>query len=684
MPVARILVGVTGGIAAYKACELVRLLVRAGHDVTPIVTRGAEEFVAAETFWALARKEPPADPYPHLAGADLLVVAPLTANTLARLAHGLADDLLTETALAHRGALLLAPAMNTAMWEHPATQANLALLVERGAVVVGPDDGELAEGLVGAGRMAEPEEIARAPSRSSSADGDGRNGRSRAAACSSRPAAPGSRSTRCGSSATARPAGWASRSPRPRAKRGADVTLLAANLHVAPPAGVEVVADADRRRPAPRGARPRRRGRRPDGRRGRRLPAGGARSRASARRTPSRGRLASCRPPTSRGHSAPRGATARCSSRSAPSSGEDGPRAQARDADREERRPRRLQRRGPRRHRLRQPRQRGRPRLARRRAPRRRRRRSRRSRTRSSTRSSGSSGSGIVTEPRRPRRHGARPAAPPRSPSVSSRTSARRSTRSPETLRLPLLCLLAEGHVLVEDVPGRRQDGAREGARAVARADVPPRPVHARPPPGRRDGRQRLRPAERRVPLPGRPGVRQRPARRRDQPGVAEDAVGAARGDAGDAGDGRRHDARPRAAVPRDRDPEPRRVRGDVPAARGAARPLRRADDDRLSAARRRGADARRADDVAAARPPAAGRRATPSSSRRSTPRVASTSRRASRATSSRSSATRGRARGSRSAAARARGSRCCRSRRRARSSSGATSSSPRTSRRSP
>ena len=160
MPVARILVGVTGGIAAYKACELVRLLVRAGHDVTPVTTRGAERFVAAETFWALARKQHPTDPYPHLQDTDLLVVAPLTANTLARLAHGLADDLLTETALAHRGPLLLAPAMNTAMWEHPATQANLALLLERGAVVVGPDHGELAEGLVGAGRMAEPEEIA--------------------------------------------------------------------------------------------------------------------------------------------------------------------------------------------------------------------------------------------------------------------------------------------------------------------------------------------------------------------------------------------------------------------------------------------------------------------------------------------------------------------------------------------
>ncbi|MGI8973014.1 MAG: flavoprotein, partial [Gaiella sp.] len=125
---ARIVLGITGGIAAYKACEVLRLLVKAGHDVTPVTTRGAERFVAARTFWALARKEPAADPYPHLTGTDLLLVAPLTAHTLARLAHGFADDLLTETALAHRGPVLVAPAMNTGMWEHPATQANVETL----------------------------------------------------------------------------------------------------------------------------------------------------------------------------------------------------------------------------------------------------------------------------------------------------------------------------------------------------------------------------------------------------------------------------------------------------------------------------------------------------------------------------------------------------------------------------
>jgi phosphopantothenoylcysteine decarboxylase/phosphopantothenate--cysteine ligase len=156
---ARILVGISGGIAAYKACELVRLLVSSGHDVVPLPTPGAERFVTAETFLALARKERGGDPYPHLAKADLLVVAPLTANTLAKLAHGLADNLLTESALAHRGPVLVAPAMNTRMWEHAATQANLATLQTRGVDVIGPEVGELAEGEVGVGRMSEPEAI---------------------------------------------------------------------------------------------------------------------------------------------------------------------------------------------------------------------------------------------------------------------------------------------------------------------------------------------------------------------------------------------------------------------------------------------------------------------------------------------------------------------------------------------
>src|ERR1700751_1714450 len=155
----RVLLGVTGGIAAYKACELCRLLAREGHDVVPLVTPGAERFVTAETFRALARRPPAEDVYLHLTRADLLVVAPCTANTLAKLAHGLADNVLTESALAPRGPSLVAPAMNPRMWSHPATRANAEVLRARSVVLVGPDEGETAEGELGVGRVAEPGEI---------------------------------------------------------------------------------------------------------------------------------------------------------------------------------------------------------------------------------------------------------------------------------------------------------------------------------------------------------------------------------------------------------------------------------------------------------------------------------------------------------------------------------------------
>src|SRR5918911_2817552 len=155
----RVLLGVTGGIAAYKACELTRLLVRERHEVTPILTPGAEQFVTAQTFEALARREAPRELYPHLVSADLLAIAPLSANTLAKLAHGLADNVLTQTALAFDGPVLAAPAMNPRMWAHRATRENVAALRDRGVVVLGPDEGELAEGEWGVGRMSEPEEI---------------------------------------------------------------------------------------------------------------------------------------------------------------------------------------------------------------------------------------------------------------------------------------------------------------------------------------------------------------------------------------------------------------------------------------------------------------------------------------------------------------------------------------------
>ncbi len=152
----RILLGVTGGIAAYKACELTRLFVKAGHEVIPLVTPGAQRFVTEETFLALARRPPGHDLYPHLTRADLLVIAPCTANTLAKLAHGIADNVLTEAALAHRGPVLVAPAMNPRMWASPATRANADTLRARGVELVGPDEGELAEGEWGVGRLADP------------------------------------------------------------------------------------------------------------------------------------------------------------------------------------------------------------------------------------------------------------------------------------------------------------------------------------------------------------------------------------------------------------------------------------------------------------------------------------------------------------------------------------------------
>jgi phosphopantothenoylcysteine decarboxylase / phosphopantothenate---cysteine ligase len=156
----RILLGVSGGISAYKACELTRLLVKAQHEVIPLVTAGARRFVTEETFLALARRPANEDVYPHLTRADLLVVAPCTANTLAKLAHGIADNVLTEAALAHRGPILVAPAMNPRMWQSPATRANVETLTARGVALVGPDEGEMAEGEWGVGRLSEPAEIA--------------------------------------------------------------------------------------------------------------------------------------------------------------------------------------------------------------------------------------------------------------------------------------------------------------------------------------------------------------------------------------------------------------------------------------------------------------------------------------------------------------------------------------------
>jgi phosphopantothenoylcysteine decarboxylase / phosphopantothenate---cysteine ligase len=234
---ARVLLGVTGGIAAYKACELARLLVQAGHDVFPILTRSAERFVTRKTFAALTRRSVDESPYPHLTKADLLVVAPLTANTLAKFAHGLADDVLSEAALAHRGPVLVAPAMNVGMWEHPATQANVETLRSRGVELIGPNEGDLAEGETGLGRMAEPEQIfARCQELLAGRNGslDGRRilvtaGGTREPLDAVRYI--GNRSSGRMGVALAEEAH----------RRGAEVTLVASNLAVPAPNGIEVV-----------------------------------------------------------------------------------------------------------------------------------------------------------------------------------------------------------------------------------------------------------------------------------------------------------------------------------------------------------------------------------------------------------------------------------------------------------
>ena len=166
----RIVLGVTGGIAAYKAAELVRLLGKQGADVQVAMTEGATHFVTATTFQALSGKPVYLDQWdarmPNAMAhidlsrqADLILVAPASADFMARIANGMADDLLATMVLARTCPLILAPAMNRQMWENPATQRNVATLAADGAAVIGPACGEQACGEVGAGRMLEPEEI---------------------------------------------------------------------------------------------------------------------------------------------------------------------------------------------------------------------------------------------------------------------------------------------------------------------------------------------------------------------------------------------------------------------------------------------------------------------------------------------------------------------------------------------
>lgn len=167
-----ILLGITGGIAAYKSCNIVRLLQKRGAHVKVVMSEHATEFVGPLTFRALTNEpvavglfDDPSDPIHHISLAqepDLVVVAPATANIIAKMANGIADDLISTTLLATPRPIVIAPAMNSGMWKAPATQANMATLGERGVHVVGPGSGYLACGDVDTGRMSEPEDIVEA------------------------------------------------------------------------------------------------------------------------------------------------------------------------------------------------------------------------------------------------------------------------------------------------------------------------------------------------------------------------------------------------------------------------------------------------------------------------------------------------------------------------------------------
>ncbi|OFE17776.1 phosphopantothenoylcysteine decarboxylase [Humibacillus sp. DSM 29435] len=250
----RVVLGVSGGIAAYKACSLLRLFTEAGHDVTVVPTAAALEFVGAPTWAALSGKPVSTDVWtavhevPHVRigqHADLVVVAPATADLVAKAAHGLAGDLLTSTLLTARCPVVFAPAMHTEMWEHPATRANIATLRERGAHVIDPVHGRLTGADTGAGRLPEPADlyaacltvVADAGERPASAGGRLQGRRFVVSAGGTRePLDPvrfiGNRSSGKQGYAIARAA----------QARGAVVTLVAANVGLPTPEGMTLVA----------------------------------------------------------------------------------------------------------------------------------------------------------------------------------------------------------------------------------------------------------------------------------------------------------------------------------------------------------------------------------------------------------------------------------------------------------
>jgi len=249
----RVVLGIGGGIAAYKACELLRLFTESGHDVTVVPTAAALEFVGAPTWAALSGKPVHTQVWegvhevPHVKlgqQADLVLIAPATADLMARAATGRADDLLTNVLLTARCPVVFAPAMHTEMWEHPATQANVATLREHGAIVIDPAEGRLTGADTGKGRLPEPDEIfalatdvlRRAASSAGPLTRDLAGRRVVVSAGGTRERLDpvrylGNRSSGLQGYALARTA----------AARGAEVTLIAANTALSDPAGVKVV-----------------------------------------------------------------------------------------------------------------------------------------------------------------------------------------------------------------------------------------------------------------------------------------------------------------------------------------------------------------------------------------------------------------------------------------------------------
>lgn len=247
----KVVLGVSGGIAAYKACELLRRLTESGHDVRVVPTAASLNFIGEATWAALSGNPASTEVWesvhevPHVRigqSADLVVVAPATADMLAKAAHGLADDLLTNTLLTARCPVVFAPAMHTEMWEHPATQENVATLRRRGAVVIEPAVGRLTGKDTGKGRLPDPEEIfevcrgvlSRGPAGAAGPDLAGRHVVISAGG-TREPLDPvrflGNRSSGKQGYALARTA----------VARGARVTLVSANAALADPAGVDVV-----------------------------------------------------------------------------------------------------------------------------------------------------------------------------------------------------------------------------------------------------------------------------------------------------------------------------------------------------------------------------------------------------------------------------------------------------------